>query len=653
MDVGDKQNSSSFHFVTERLKLLRLKHFYSAYPNLASSVDLNIRIPDPRYIKPISHMKNKLVKVNTAFNKKGCDMVSCNPNYPPLKSCDAKTEPIAFSVDAVSETINACQPACNVFKPRISDDSKYGIQYFSPYTVWNKRNNKCYIENPNILAFMIDSKRRNEFENKDYSSNFHTSVETDSVGSNYISGRIHPNYCKLYGMDMTDQEINSLYNGVDPKNAKTCDLTSGKYVSSLLLGSSLTRLFSSKVDYLMHNAEYDKMYNIIFKKVENNNIVNKKVWLNARGIYDYSDLSEDITLNDLQITSPEQVWHKLPVGGSKYGELKIDKSFNTNILLLYNEEITAETIQIERDAYNDDSLDNYINKIATSLYTLYGNILSTENLTAITVGEAGEITSKKLGNVISKESKNLINHMLKNKHLFERLILRYGSRILDKAVFNKFVLTVVMDRLLFTIGRTVALISKMSVAAINIIGLLFIIGPILDIVFTFWDPLKLAVTPFSDVMLYKISESAIREKLSQVGKANLELDPILFWLYYVRPSLKMEDQEKFINEELLLTYSLCIEYFTQNTNDDMDKSVLQDKITSYLEDQIEKLNIQILNVDDVNTFTSCKKQISLLCILFLLIIIICHVFLNLVYTTILTISFSLFIIYSSLNCYLQ
>lgn len=575
-------------FILERLKLLRLQHLWKYFPNLASETSLSIYPSigitgdDDGSSSSSGNLKNEKnnrkydLVVKTRFERIGCEMVSCNPYYPVMKTCSTNDAPLTFSNNA-NKNIPACQPSCKLFKPtttvgngdRNKSNTGQNVDSFSPFTVWN--DGKCYVEDANLLAFIVDYSRRNEFDDEQ-GLDFKAEFLTDSTGRKYISGRINESYCEAHGMDYVDEKINYAYDGIDPVNAKRCELTAGKYLSSWFIGSSLTKLVSR-----WHNGKIPN--NTLYTVPQNKYILDEIGWKNHRGPYNYETLNVDVSLSDFDIVEDkkDRYWTNKTIDSyltiKEINDGRVVKHTDTdrNDLLkeIYidndGEEEDFENV-ISNTGYRDDkSLNEYIDIFSQNVYNLYLTLLDSENVTNVTIGEVSEITLNNIKSNIKSTAKSLINRIVDNKRLQVKLINDFGSRVLNKQIINKVVITMVAERIAFTMGRTVAAISKLSVAATNVVGWLLIIGPIMDIIFSFWDPLKLATQPYSDLILYKISSELMKSRRRTYNRTNIELDPILFWINYARPSLDKNVQEELLAEEIYTIHKYIL-LFDENHN---------------------------------------------------------------------------------------
>lgn len=608
----NKKNSTNLIF--ERLKLLRLKHFWLYYPNLASEISLSI----------YPNCNENDITVKLRFEQIGCEMASCNPYYPVLKTCSNEQTPLAFS-NSSNEYLVSCQPSCRLLKPHINN-LKNGTEIFSPFAVWG---DNCYVEDANLLAFIVDYGRRNEF-NDNRGLDFKAEIRTDSVGRKYISGRINKSYCEAHGMNYVDQSIDFDYDGIDPPNAKRCDLSGGKYVSTFFIGSSLTRLFSRWYTGKIPN-------NTKYMSVREKYLSNDGEWKKHRGPYNYELLNPEIEVSDLNIDSGYYWTNKSTLeykpGSKVNGGYKMKNDRNTdNGTSTYN--MFSDDEEEDFSSFNNDTdgkaLSDYIDIISQNLYNLYSTLIDKENVANVIIGESGELTLNKIKIHIKSETKNLINYIVNNKQLQTKLIENLGSAITESKIMNKVLVTLITDRIAFSMGRTVAAISKISLAATNVAGWLLIIGPILDIVFSFYDPFKLATEPYSDRILYKIASKFIEQRQRLYNKSNIELDPMVFWIKYVRPTLNKETLYKLLDEEIYTIHKYVV--LREKSDNHISNKDAIDKYVNKLLNYSKDLNITSYEIIKTTSPWEESKFLLNIKICYLVVIVfflICYGFFNL------------------------
>jgi len=550
-------------YQNNRNKLLYAQQMYHTMKNIFSHTNFYIQLADPDkdyYYE--SQFKNQAIKVNWKFNETGCNIVSCNPVYPPLQTCNMN-DPIVY-LTGDHTWITACQPAC--FNLQIDNDktsntkSKWDPQ--SPYTLWNGK--RCYVESHSWLQFLTDPIRRvTDTNDEPDTTGFDVKIRADEFNDSIVTGSINEKYCRDNFLDF------------DTSNGK-CDMTGFLHYLSFFTGTSLiklTQMSVSKIEQVMLDkmnkytridgqAQFDfwKSFDEWKRKIDTTkipipiDITLTDLGINANNEHliwtnEFSNLSDG--RNDKfggRLVEPLLVYKNVPNTQSLLHNFR-SKNFKTaNSNKMQNlKNSTAQTIKLSR-------LKTSVDDILQKVLIVYSQILTPEMLVSlgIQVGVEKFIDLAKIQ--LKKVSMETITLLIKS-NVLSAIKNELSARLLVSVISSNLV-RVAVEQLATTVGKLAIIAAQMSVSALTIVGWLLIIGPLLDLVFIFWDPLKLNKQLYSNETLAQLSEAALKARQVQQGQRTVEMEPDTLWTYFI-----VRDSKKFFNETTISQIRFSADYF--------------------------------------------------------------------------------------------
>lgn len=517
-----------------------------------------------------AELENFAIKVKWSFDETGCNTSSCFPTFPLSQICKHDSTPFSFGLPNGS-AMNACQPACFNSKLDAADNYVTREQSQSVPPQLNWIDNACWMENYALTAFFVDPSKQQDTDTQSGMKDIKADVTGFDVyvtklgadGSPVTCARINPKYCKSFYMDFvkdTDEKA------LPEDNA--CGYDGAIYYVQLVFGSSLikltrlsvekfekavrtfTKLALRKVDatekplFLQHFPATREFLSSV-KRWKNNINTAKK------------SLPENITLNELGLSDQRLrdrlVWtdaycHIDDGRNDKYGGRLMEKNQtlpshingthrndederrNTEEFL--KNFLSAESTRIKDTVTKKNQLsDNDVVDSVQKIIFECGSMLSKDqiNETLIEAGaDASQVICKKLLKHFTPE---MIAGLLKSEAIAGIKIV--SGKLLSLALSHALI-NVMVESIALQVGRVAVALAGVVSSALSIIGWLMLIGPIMDIVFTFiWDPLHFTRPTLSDTLLRKISESTLLQRQITYGSRQIEMTPYMFWNLHV------------------------------------------------------------------------------------------------------------------------
>lgn len=134
-------------YCEQRLELYKINVIRKQLPNIRIITEIRAATQDD-YKFP-SKLRDNAILVQGRVDRKSCQMLNCWSRYPRGKECTKSDTSKLFMSGNFTQL--ACQPACFNLNPNSDKNTPQSFPtfFFPPY-------NACIIENPTILAYMID-----------------------------------------------------------------------------------------------------------------------------------------------------------------------------------------------------------------------------------------------------------------------------------------------------------------------------------------------------------------------------------------------------------------------------------------------------------------------------------------------------------------
>lgn len=502
-------------YVHEELKKVYMKKLYEKYPHLISHMKYKIRPATHNDYYFVDAFSQRAIVVEIEFTEKFCDKISCNAatNQGP---CTPNTPASMFRLGDEDKFDIQCQPAC--FHLRSDDLVTYDPNNETPApqmrrTIWNK--GRCVLV-PDIATWMecplYRSTERYEMRVNNLPYGFNrTYNEYTAAGLNY-------EYNEAYCMANFDE--------FDPIE-KNCTSTWSQTVQKALIGESLYKMFSAGMYAIENNFSI-----IPGKNLSPPPDIDKK-WIVENWL---SDIDESFKLPE-QEEEPEE-------------KTRRRRDLSEQSVLSQNK-VTAQ------DFWSDTS------------EVLLGLMESTTELEfwrdfGIDLGVTGT------AQIINHTTKKILERVAKNATQF---------------IHSKASVTVLKFSITRTLTRTIAVasasvIGKMALslsAALaslsTVVGIVFLIATILDIIFTIWDPLNFNVKYPKELLQQFMfeSEAAMRKMM---GTANTEVT------FDMLVQMLLTDDEKITtqltSQKFYFDYLNSLVYNSEGSVIDKDTAVIDD-----------------------------------------------------------------------------
>jgi hypothetical protein len=553
----------ALHYQAERSKLLFGQQLFNTMRHIYSHTICKIQMANADrdyFYEPQFH--DKAIKVTWKFNDTGCKMISCNPVFPPSQICQPSNN-VAGSMSFLSGSstwVTACQPAC--YNTRLSDNkSSTGgntkMDPQSPYTLWN--GSKCYIESVQWLQFLTDPlKRVTSDSDKPDTTGFDIEIYTNEDNDSILTGHITEQYCREHYLDFDE-------------HAKECDLTGFSYYLSFLIGDSLIKLTKKATEELEEVITgLENEYKLVLGKARESFWENLTNWQNNIK-YNVLPIPIDVKLSDLGIThkTMHMIWT------NEYAHLTDGRNDKLNgrliePLLIYKTPSTSKfksqfksASKLKSASINESfqfsKLQDWVKDVLNFVLNVYGQLLTPEGLLTIGIQVATEEMLKLAAEQLRKVSTDLISRLIADNLL--RLVQTKMSVRLLGAIVSTSIINNAIEQISLFVGKLALAAAKISAEALSVVGWLLIFGPLLDLIFTFWDPLKINAPTFSDDVLKQLGQGMLKTRqLMYNGKRTLELEPEAWWKVFV-----VGNSQKFANENLLLQMAFLGDYFSART----------------------------------------------------------------------------------------
>lgn len=530
-----------------------------------------------------NHFVNRALKTEWVFNENGCTTSSCFPTYPLSETCRKSNAPLSFGLPD-GKRMDACQPAC--FNSRSSSTSvenvaaarnpKDATRHLPPQLIWS--DGACLLENYALTSFFVDPSKRHD-NGKIDEANFDIYVAKLGADRNpVICARINPEYCRSFYMDFVRD-----YDEKSSPEDKTCGYDGATYYLQLFIGSSLIKLARLSAKTLAKGIEEVKRKMSIEGRFAKDAPVflrrgpptrdflkSVKSWKNN---VDRSKkfVSDDVTLAELGLDDERVrdrlVWtdefshlddgrndsyggrliekrRGIPTSvsnndnGDDVGKRDIDKNPNEGISKkIVRDVLMPNSKRVTRhlnETKNDDRLsENKLVDVMEKVILGMGAMLSKEQMSETFLQFGVDGGSTVLKHFLKTTGPRLINAFLKSE------LLAAGKTISAKllsAVISHAAINLIVENVALQFGRVAIALMGVASSALTIIGWILLIGPIMDLLFTFvWDPFEFSVPTLSDALLRKISESALMQRQIEFGSRRIEMRPDTFWRLHVIP----------------------------------------------------------------------------------------------------------------------
>jgi hypothetical protein len=556
---------NALQYQAERTKLLYGQQLFNTMRYIYSHTICTVQMADTKndyYYEP--QFSDQAIKVTWKFNAMGCNMVSCNPVFPPSQTCNPNNN-IASGMSFLSGDhtwVTACQPAC--YNTRLSDNKSTTngstqMDPQSPYTLWNGQ--KCYIESVQWLQFLTDPlKRVTSASDTPDKTGFDVEIYTNPDQDSILTGNITAQYCQDNYLDFDDAN-------------KKCDLTGFAYYVSYLIGDSLIKLARKATDKLEEAMSgLESQYQLHTKKAQYHFWENLTNWQNNIN-YHVIPLPIDIKLSDLGIYygTSHMIWtnefahiqdsrndkfngrlveplliYKSPSSSSKWMMKKNSKQQQTHSIPIINLQTSAKIQDWVRDLLN-------------FILNVYGQLLTPEALLNLGIQLGTEQMLKLAAQQLKKVSAELISRLIAN-NLLKLVKSKMSVRFLG-AIVSTTVIRAAVERVSLIVGKLALVAAKISTDAISVVGWILLIGPILDLIFTFWDPLKINSPTYSDDIIKQLGQGMLKTRqLMYDGERTVELEPEKWWKLFV-----VGNSQKFVQENTVMEMAFLGDYLGGRT----------------------------------------------------------------------------------------
>lgn len=546
-------------FAAQRVLLLLHNECWNFFPHLINGTTLSIRRAEQTfysYDDTSTAFADQAIQVEWKFNAAGCANVSCVTTVPPGKTCTPYEQPFGLLTGAnlynkqdafdTNHILNVCQPACFNLRPKragidLMNNATDSHPVFPPTTVWNNEKQMCqYDISSATMRFLLDPSVRVS----DGYSPLRDDVAFTMVRQKLTTfpeattsvGRISVDYCTQFQML---SEIDSDSESLDSQfvNQK-CAFTGPEEALSLVTGHSLIQLYKlskTELDLLIRRAIGTRSTDAIQRyPVSESRFTNVDLWRAQKPRLCQTCVPVNVTLKDLGLVGVHKwsTWtndpsHVAAADGvtDKYGGVilaatknRLKRAVISQPAALSSERppfnassVTAKTAAPSESKTNlafvgnQTTIDQFIMGIAQILS-------SPETYASLGAGTAaGYFVSALRTNV--KRTINVLADIVERGGVRAAFGFGVGSPMAVRIIEYVSVRGILSVSSISATATVLRKSASLLASSANIVSWLFIIGPILDLLFTFVvDPLKLNNQAFTDYQLQKLTEADLESR---------------------------------------------------------------------------------------------------------------------------------------------
>lgn len=318
-------------------------------------------------------------------------------------------------------------------------------------------NTKCINMDAGVIAFFLDPALRANPTGRD---SYTMTVKFPNESREFVA-TVDAGYCNQFGM---------VYDSVNGQ----CDTTSSTagYVVSFFTGESLIKIFRLGTNHvddffvsLLSRARGDAKNETEPATNETADDIRKK-WISNTGGNDASPILDiPISLSKLGIAEGDTWTNGTVVRRSARSKRNVGSVYDESRALF--DKVSDDILKSPYDIVGGFAVDHAITRAKKYIIQLKRNLL---------------INTRAMSEIEKRVASSVIRHMT-------------------------------IDRVVVETGKMISLSAKLSTAALSAVGLVSIIGPVLDLFWTMcWDPLYMTFRPMTDADAKKIIQTAAVNK---------------------------------------------------------------------------------------------------------------------------------------------
>lgn len=319
-------------------------------------------------------------------------------------------------------------------------------------------NTKCINMDAGVIAFFLDPALRANPTGRD---SYTMTVKFPNESREFVA-TVDSGYCRQFGM---------VYDSVNGQ----CDTTSSSagYVVSFFTGESLIKIFRLGANHI------DDFFVSLLSRARSDAIENETNPTTT------TETAEEIRQKWISTTGVPLPVLDIPISLTKLGIIT-DGDIWTNGTVTHRSVRTKRNVESVYDK-SRSLFDKISDDIIKSPYSVIGGFA--------------------VDHVITRAKKYIIQ-LKKNLLINTRIMSTVEKRVASSVIRH-----MTIDRVVVETGKMVTLSAKLSTAALSAVGLISIIGPVLDLFWAMcWDPLYMTFRPMSDADARKIIQTAAVNK---------------------------------------------------------------------------------------------------------------------------------------------
>lgn len=426
--------------------------FVQKYKHLRTTTTIRAADPHDDYIYEDA-FRDRAFVAEWKFTPDSCERAGCFPLYTPARTCQPDTPP-----KRVHPSITACGPACYAVSGAMNPF----------YSRW--AGTKCITMDAAAIAFFIDPALRADPTGRD---SYTMTVRFPPNETREFVATVDAGYCDQFGM-VYDTAMGS---------CETTNSTAGAVVS-FFTGESLIKMFRLSTDgaeefFASLISRSDLTHRLAGADTTDTGTsaaAAREQWLRTQpgaAATTNDVIATPVSLSALGLNAPGDVWTDTGGGGvTNRGSSKRSKRSTSS-----------------------ENVRSFVDKVADDL------IKNPQNTVGGIVG--GVVTD----HAVTRAKKYIVQ-------LKKTLLINTSAMTdIERRVASTVVRRMTIDRVAVETGKMIALSARLSTAALSTVGIVSVIGPILDLFWaTCWDPLNMTFRPMSNADAKRFIQTAAVEK---------------------------------------------------------------------------------------------------------------------------------------------
>ncbi len=502
---------NAFKYATHMHRLTYIPRWRKRVPNIFIKYEIRPATNDDYYV-PRSLYDNALA-VRLEFSEKGCNSISCYP-YDEFGPIDFKT-PVGYTQTS-EVAIQYAQPACyNLDRAAATREGAENevqapeLRYAGSKCILVDTLSKMYLNCPYLRT------DEHLIQGVDDVPGFNVTADTDPLFPERFRGQFNEAYCRRFGR--------SLVNG-------GCSTQWWESLIGFVLGDTIYitfKLLANNIFSELRGFDYSRPSPILPPKptIESEKVLND--WQNARDnsinmAFEDKFLTYE-TFSDIGITSNTKLIFEAEIGYRTVNFTRRNIEFRQQAASLPNTSATAY------NALDDATLEDIISQFLEDYSLIFG----------IATSVGFDLLFDQLKAMLKKINSALIPAM-------KQLLLNTSKRVTNKILGETYKAAVAHSFNRIAI-KTLSIVSKaitrITIKAASVVGIILIIFTISDLILAFWDPFgynNMFPREFPD----DLSRSFLAAYFESISDGSLEM---IEWLPEYFDELVEDDNEAMVD----------------------------------------------------------------------------------------------------------